>query len=106
MRKTERPARPSPIIIENNNVPQRAGGITIGLGGILTIIFVLAQIFELISWSWWWVFAPLWLPWALIIGIPLAGLLIFVVLYAIWWLITTPIGWAARTIRRRRRLRK
>ena len=32
------------------------------LFSILTIIFVLAKIFGKITWSWWWVFSPLWLP--------------------------------------------
>lgn len=35
---------------------------TLGLGGILTIIFVIAKIGGYIDWSWWWVFAPLWIP--------------------------------------------
>ena len=38
---------------------------------VLTIIFVIAKITGYLSWSWWWVFSPLW------IGIPLAFLLIF-----------------------------
>lgn len=40
-----------------------------GFTGILTIIFVLAKIFNKITWSWWWVFSPIWLPIATIIGI-------------------------------------
>jgi hypothetical protein len=37
----------------------KEGGI--GLAGILTIIFVVAKLFGIITWSWWWVFAPLWI---------------------------------------------
>lgn len=35
----------------------QSGGI--GIAGALTIIFVLAKLFNLVSWSWWVVFAPL-----------------------------------------------
>lgn len=36
---------------------------------ILTIIFVVAKLVGTITWSWYWVLSPLWLPWALIGGI-------------------------------------
>ena len=35
---------------------------------LLTLIFVAAKLFKAIDWSWWWVFSPLWIPAALIIG--------------------------------------
>jgi len=35
---------------------------------LLTLIFVAAKLFKAIDWSWWWVFSPLWIPTALIIG--------------------------------------
>jgi hypothetical protein len=31
------------------------------LASILTIIFVLAKLMGKVSWSWWWVFSPLWI---------------------------------------------
>ena len=31
------------------------------LASILTIIFVIAKLVGKISWSWWWVFAPIWI---------------------------------------------
>jgi len=40
---------------------------SLGFGAILTIIFVLAKILGLLSWSWLWVFAPIWIPMALIV---------------------------------------
>lgn len=33
-----------------------------GLLTILTAIFVVAKIWGKISWSWWWVFSPIWIP--------------------------------------------
>ena len=47
--------------------------ITIGCLSPLTVIiflaFFFAKIFDKIDWSWWWVFSPLWIPIAIIIGI-------------------------------------
>jgi len=37
------------------------GGPGIGLAGILTIIFVIMKCLGHLSWSWLWVFAPLWI---------------------------------------------
>lgn len=36
-------------------------GISLGLPGMLTILFVLLKVFNKIDWSWWWVFSPLWI---------------------------------------------
>lgn len=51
----------------------------IGLPGLLTIIFVLLKAFEVIDWSWWWVFSPLWIAaivWIIImIVVVVAGVL-------------------------------
>lgn len=57
----------------------------ISLGTVLFIVFLVLKLCGTITWSWWWVTAPLWIP---------AGLaLIFIVLIAIifpegfreWW---------------------
>jgi hypothetical protein len=37
-----------------------SGGI--GFCGMLTIVFVVLKLTNIISWSWWWIFAPLWIP--------------------------------------------
>lgn len=33
----------------------------LGLTGVLTIIFIVLKVVGVISWSWWWVFSPLWI---------------------------------------------
>jgi hypothetical protein len=33
----------------------------IGIGGLLTIIFIVLKLTGLISWSWWWVLSPIWI---------------------------------------------
>lgn len=40
-----------------------SGGI--GFLGVLTIAFVVLKLVGIITWSWWWVLAPLWIPAAL-----------------------------------------
>lgn len=42
-----------------------SGGI--GFCGLLTILFIGLKLTHFISWSWWWVLAPTWIPIALVI---------------------------------------
>ena len=42
----------------SNNSSSSSG---IGLPGLLTIVFVISKLFGKITWSWWWVFSPLWI---------------------------------------------
>ena len=37
----------------------------IGLGGILFVVFLILKLTGYIDWSWWWVTAPLWIPFAI-----------------------------------------
>ncbi len=48
----------------------------IGFFGLLTVAFIVLKITEIITWSWWWVLSPIWIPFA--IGLVIAG---FVCLY-------------------------
>jgi len=34
----------------------------IGFCGLLTIAFIVLKLTDVIDWSWWWVFSPLWIP--------------------------------------------
>lgn len=43
------------------------GGIT--FDGLLTITFIVLKLCGVIDWSWWWVLAPVWIPFALILVI-------------------------------------
>lgn len=57
--------------MENNT----SGGI--GFAGLLTIVFIVLKLCKVISWSWWWVFSPLWI--SAILSIAVFGLcLLFV----------------------------
>ena len=44
----------------------------IGLGTILFIVFLILKLTDVIDWSWWWVFAPLWIPFGILLLV-LAG---------------------------------
>lgn len=41
------------------------GGGGVGFLGLLSIAFIVLKLTGVISWSWWWVLAPLWGPLAL-----------------------------------------
>jgi hypothetical protein len=42
------------------------GGIS--FGGLLFLIFLTLKLCNVITWSWWWVTAPLWFPLAIVLG--------------------------------------
>lgn len=35
---------------------------SIGFWGLLAILFIALKLMNIITWSWWWVLAPLWAP--------------------------------------------
>ncbi len=53
----------------------------IGIGMILFLIFMTLKLTNYITWSWWWVTAPLWIPVLAAILIAGVALLIAFVLY-------------------------
>jgi hypothetical protein len=53
----------------------------IGIGMILFLIFMTLKLTGNITWSWWWVTAPLWIPLAAIIAITGIATLIAFILY-------------------------
>lgn len=50
--------------------------------GILGLIFITLKLCNIITWSWWWVLAPLWGPVALVLGIFIIVLLILGIIKA------------------------
>ena len=47
----------------NQNEKKTSG--SIGIPTVLFIVFLVLKLVGVISWSWWWVTAPLWIPFAL-----------------------------------------
>ena len=62
---------------KNNNGTAARGGI--GFSGLLTIVFIVLKLCNVIKWSWLWVLSPLWIS-VLIFVLMLA----FFALLAIW----------------------
>lgn len=57
-----------------SNNSSSSGGL--GLGGVLTIVFVVLKLVGVIDWSWWWVLSPLWIS-ALLILLVIVGVVIY-----------------------------
>lgn len=56
-------------------------GSTISFIGLLTVLFVGLKLGKVITWSWWWVLSPLW--------IPIALALVVLIIFGIFTLITS-----------------
>lgn len=46
------------------NEQSYGGGLT--FTGLLTIVFITLKLCNVISWSWWWVLSPVWIPLAIL----------------------------------------
>ena len=54
------------------NDKQTSSGI--GFTGLLTIVFIILKLCNIITWSWWWVLSPLWIStilWVILVVIVL-----------------------------------
>lgn len=51
--------------VENNTVVQTSAGISIP--GLLGVSFIILKLCGVITWSWWCVLAPFWIPVALLV---------------------------------------
>ena len=54
------------------NDKQTSSGI--GFTGLLTIVFIILKLCNIITWSWWWVLSPLWISailWVIVLVIVL-----------------------------------
>lgn len=41
--------------------------ITLGFLDVLTLIFIVLKLTNVIAWSWWWVLSPIWIPVSVVI---------------------------------------
>lgn len=48
-----------------------SGGI--GFAGLLTVAFIVLKLTGYITWSWWWVLSPIWIPAAIVLSIFIIG---------------------------------
>ena len=63
-------------LVGSKDVEYRSRGI--GFFGLLAIVFITLKLTGFITWSWWWVLAPLWMPWA---ALAVLWLVVFLVTY-------------------------
>jgi hypothetical protein len=66
--------------MSKDNKQIQAGGIN--FFGLLAIVFITLKLTGYITWSWWWVLAPLWMP-----------LPVLLVIFAIIFLFTFAYAW-------------
>ena len=52
-----------------SNSSAKTGGI--GFCGLLTLLFIGLKLTNYIDWSWWWVLAPLWIPFLVVVTLVL-----------------------------------
>lgn len=91
------------IVIENNTKQ------SIPILGIITILLVCARIFGFIDLAWVWVFAPLWVPPVVILGVVILGLAFMIIFGAVGVLIIwlgEIIGSIGRKIRGKKKIKK
>jgi hypothetical protein len=62
--------------MDNRNYGATGGGIS--LSGLTFIVFLVLKLCNVIDWSWWWVTAPLWIPFA--IGVAILLIIVIVAL--------------------------
>lgn len=56
-----------------------------GLDIILTIVFLVLKLCGVITWSWWWVFSPIWISWGITILVIAVFAIFFPVAFRDWW---------------------
>jgi membrane protein YdbS with pleckstrin-like domain len=64
----------------NNEVNVSIGG---GFSGLLFIAFLILKLCNVITWSWWWVTAPLWIPVAFVIVVSIICVIVLAISEAI-----------------------
>ena len=57
----------------------------ISLGTVLFIVFLILKLCGTITWSWWWVTAPLWIPLGLTLILIALVAMIFPEGFRAWW---------------------
>lgn len=55
----------------------KSGGI--GFVGLLTIVFIVLKLTDVIDWSWWWVASPVWISAAIVAAILVVAMVIAVI---------------------------
>lgn len=62
------------VQLGSEDVKMKSESVSKGIGAcdLLLIAFIVLKLLKIITWSWWWVFAPFWIPLALVLIIEMA----------------------------------
>ena len=63
-------------VMDNKNNTTSGG---IGFTGVLTIVFIVLKLLDVIKWSWWWVLSPIWISFGIalvVIFIPIVAAIV------------------------------
>ena len=69
------------IMNDNKQAPVYSGGIS--FFGLLGIVFIILKLTGYINWSWWYVLAPIWIPFAFSLGVIIILLIFFSIMVKI-----------------------
>lgn len=58
----------------SNSSASASGGIS--FVSLLAIVFIVLKLCNVITWSWWWVLAPIWIPFGVVMVLIVFGLLL------------------------------
>lgn len=61
-----------------SNEKSVSGGI--GFTGVLSIVFIVLKLCDVIDWSWWWVLSPIWIPVLVLVAFGIIFLIIWIIL--------------------------
>lgn len=70
----------------SDKVVVRSSGGGIGFCGALAILFIALKLLNQITWSWWWVLSPIWIPFVIIFVVLLVigSIMLFVTRKRYW----------------------
>lgn len=58
----------------SNSSASASGGIS--FASLLAIVFIVLKLCNVITWSWWWVLAPIWIPFGVALVLIVFGLIL------------------------------
>ena len=62
--------------MNNNSTSSGSASGGIGFCGLLTIVFIVLKLMNIIKWSWLWVLSPLWIPTLIVILVIIVMLIV------------------------------
>lgn len=65
----------------SSKVIVNTGGI--GIGGLLLVALIVLKLTNVITWSWWWVISPIWIPAALVISVMIFAVIVYLCIMGI-----------------------